>query len=340
MLRSRGRTEEASFGFVAGCDGPASTVRAQAGIGWPGRPYPVEVVLADVELDGDLAGDARPRRGGAARAAVRLPPRRAGDLAAAARPGPPAPEPLPFGQPGPPVPAAELQALLRRRGPGRADHRPGLVRAGPGAAPRRRPVPAGAAVPRRGRRARLLARHRPGNERRHPGRGQPRLEARFRARRRPARRCCSTPTTASAARWPAQVLGHDPPGVLGRGRHRPAPVAAARPAGAARRPARPRAHGPPPSGRRGDPGGVTADGELPRQPAVGGGTPQPARRAPGRRPAARRDRHVRRAQRPAARTARPPRRARAARPRRGPARGPGAGPVVTSTASPASPAAA
>jgi hypothetical protein len=58
VLRSRTGAEEARFGFAAGCDGPASTVRAQAGLGWTGRLYPVEIVLADAELDGDLAGDA------------------------------------------------------------------------------------------------------------------------------------------------------------------------------------------------------------------------------------------------------------------------------------------
>jgi len=58
VLRSMAGAEEARFGFAAGCDGPASTVRAQAGLDWVGRPYPVEIVLADVELDGDLPGDA------------------------------------------------------------------------------------------------------------------------------------------------------------------------------------------------------------------------------------------------------------------------------------------
>ncbi len=61
-----------------------------------------------------------------------------------------------------------------------------MVRAGQGAAPGGQPVPAGPAVPGRGRRARLLPGHRPGDERRHPGRRQPRLEARVR-RGRPAR---------------------------------------------------------------------------------------------------------------------------------------------------------
>ena len=46
ILRSPAGTEEILFRFVVGCDGPASTVRAQAGIGWPSRPYAVEVILA------------------------------------------------------------------------------------------------------------------------------------------------------------------------------------------------------------------------------------------------------------------------------------------------------
>jgi 2-polyprenyl-6-methoxyphenol hydroxylase-like FAD-dependent oxidoreductase len=58
LLRTQAGTEEAWFGFAVGCDGPASVVRAQAGLGWTGRVYPVEVVLADAELDGDLPGDA------------------------------------------------------------------------------------------------------------------------------------------------------------------------------------------------------------------------------------------------------------------------------------------
>jgi 2-polyprenyl-6-methoxyphenol hydroxylase-like FAD-dependent oxidoreductase len=58
VLRTPAGSEQARFGFAAGCDGPASTVRAQAGLGWTGRIYPVEIVLADAELDGDLPGDA------------------------------------------------------------------------------------------------------------------------------------------------------------------------------------------------------------------------------------------------------------------------------------------
>jgi 2-polyprenyl-6-methoxyphenol hydroxylase-like FAD-dependent oxidoreductase len=58
LLRTPTDAVEATFGFAVGCDGPASTVRAQAGLGWTTRVYPVEVVLADAELDGDLPGDA------------------------------------------------------------------------------------------------------------------------------------------------------------------------------------------------------------------------------------------------------------------------------------------
>ena len=117
ILRSPARSEEALFGYVAGCDGPASTVRAQAGIGWPGRPYPVEVVLADAELDGDLAEDAAHvvagRRG--LLFVFRLGERASWRLLATRPAGP---DQVPFGQPGPPVPAAELQALLDEAGLG------------------------------------------------------------------------------------------------------------------------------------------------------------------------------------------------------------------------------
>ncbi|SEB31852.1 FAD-dependent monooxygenase [Rhodococcus koreensis] len=40
--------------FLIGCDGSTSTVRATAGISWDGAAYPREILLADVELDGDV----------------------------------------------------------------------------------------------------------------------------------------------------------------------------------------------------------------------------------------------------------------------------------------------
>ena len=115
ILRSPAKAEETWFGFVAGCDGPTSTVRAQAGIGWPGRTYPVEVVLADVEMEIDLAGDAARVVAGqqglvfafclGERATWRLVATRA----AGAGQSPP-------GQFGPPVSLAELQALIDEAG--------------------------------------------------------------------------------------------------------------------------------------------------------------------------------------------------------------------------------
>ena len=53
-LRRAGSVESVSCRYVAGCDGVSSTVRRLAGIDWRGGSYPQQVVLADVELDGDL----------------------------------------------------------------------------------------------------------------------------------------------------------------------------------------------------------------------------------------------------------------------------------------------
>jgi hypothetical protein len=115
LLRSPAKAEEVRFGFVAGCDGPASTVRAQADIGWPGRPYPVEVVLADAELDADLADSAAHVVAGRQGLMFAFPlGERATWRLLATRPV--GPGQLPFGQFGPPVPAAELQALLADAG--------------------------------------------------------------------------------------------------------------------------------------------------------------------------------------------------------------------------------
>jgi 2-polyprenyl-6-methoxyphenol hydroxylase-like FAD-dependent oxidoreductase len=111
VLRSAAKVEEACSGFVAGCDGPASTVRAQAGIGWPGRAYAVEVVLADAELDADLAGGRAHVVAGRPGLLFVFPlGERARWRLLATRPA--GAEQLPFGQLGPPVPAAELQTLL------------------------------------------------------------------------------------------------------------------------------------------------------------------------------------------------------------------------------------
>ena len=115
FLRSPAAAEEAWFGFVVGCDGPASTVRAQAGIGWSGRAYPVEVVLADAELDGDLAGDAARVTAGRQGLvfAFRLGERATWRLLATRAAG--AGQSTP-GQLGPPVPEAEVQAPMDEAG--------------------------------------------------------------------------------------------------------------------------------------------------------------------------------------------------------------------------------
>ncbi|WP_244375409.1 FAD-dependent monooxygenase [Streptomyces ficellus] len=118
VLRSRTGTDMIRCPFVAGCDGPASTVRACAGIGWYGRPYAVEAVLADIDLSRGSGGDGAEAFAGrqgllllfplGEQAAWRLLATRASDSTS----GPSAR----FGQPGPAVPRAELQQLLSDAG--------------------------------------------------------------------------------------------------------------------------------------------------------------------------------------------------------------------------------
>jgi 2-polyprenyl-6-methoxyphenol hydroxylase-like FAD-dependent oxidoreductase len=102
-------------GYVAGCDGQDSTVRAAAGIGWSGAPYAEEVLLADVELDGSLTPGvlhAVPARGGLVfafylgeQAPWRLLATRVADGAVAA-----------YGRPGEPVDEQDLHDLLEASG--------------------------------------------------------------------------------------------------------------------------------------------------------------------------------------------------------------------------------
>ncbi len=54
VTRPDGTTETIDSRFLIGCDGADSTVRAAAGIPWPGTTYRHEIVLADLELDGCL----------------------------------------------------------------------------------------------------------------------------------------------------------------------------------------------------------------------------------------------------------------------------------------------
>jgi len=115
VLRAPAGAEQARFGYVAGCDGPASTVRAQAGLDWTGRVYPVEVVLADAELDGDLPGDAAQVVAGRSGLlfAFRLGERATWRLLATRPATPGRLEPGSF---GPPVSAIDLQDLMDRAG--------------------------------------------------------------------------------------------------------------------------------------------------------------------------------------------------------------------------------
>jgi len=115
ILRTPAGSEEARFGFAVGCDGPASTVRAQAGLRWTGRVYPVEVVLADAELDGDLPGEGAQvvaGRGGLL-FAFRLGEQATWRLLATRPATPGRLEPGSF---GPPVSAVDLQALIDQAG--------------------------------------------------------------------------------------------------------------------------------------------------------------------------------------------------------------------------------
>ena len=129
---------------VVGCDGAASTVRRGWASAGPAAPTGEEVVLADVELAarGAAALDpAPPTSSPAARPAVPLRPRRAGDLAAAghpaASPGPAAGRPVRAGRTG-----RRTAALIDDAGLAATDHPRGLVEPGAAAAPDRRPVPA------------------------------------------------------------------------------------------------------------------------------------------------------------------------------------------------------
>ena len=110
-LQSPTGLERAEYEFVAGCDGPESPVRRSASIGWRGRAYRQEVVLADLELDTDLAsGVAHVVAGRRGLLFVFALGERATWRLLATRPA--GPDPLPFGQPGPAVPLSELQALF------------------------------------------------------------------------------------------------------------------------------------------------------------------------------------------------------------------------------------
>jgi 2-polyprenyl-6-methoxyphenol hydroxylase-like FAD-dependent oxidoreductase len=116
-LSADGRAVEASCRFLAGCDGPASTVRGISGVPWQGGPYRQEVVLADAELGGDLAeGVLHVAAGRQGLVFVFALGERATWRILATRPA--RDGDVPFGQPGPPVAETEIQQLLDDSGLG------------------------------------------------------------------------------------------------------------------------------------------------------------------------------------------------------------------------------
>jgi 2-polyprenyl-6-methoxyphenol hydroxylase-like FAD-dependent oxidoreductase len=112
VLRSGAATTNDVSRFAVGCDGPASTVRAHARIGWPGGSYPVEIVLADVELDPDIRPGAVHVMAGSRGLLFLFP---CGEQATwrllATRPVAQGPDRPLFGQLGPPVTSEELAVL-------------------------------------------------------------------------------------------------------------------------------------------------------------------------------------------------------------------------------------
>ncbi len=114
-LQSRAGIELVNRDVIAGCDGSDSIVRRSAGIGWRGGPYGEEVVLADVELDGDLEGGvAHVVAGRQGLLFVFALGERATWRLLVTRPA--GRDPLAFGQPRPPVSLVELQALVAGAG--------------------------------------------------------------------------------------------------------------------------------------------------------------------------------------------------------------------------------
>jgi 2-polyprenyl-6-methoxyphenol hydroxylase-like FAD-dependent oxidoreductase len=115
-LRTLQGIEQVGSAFLVGCDGPASTVRSCAGIGWRGAPYPEEVVLADLEFEDGHRGLGTHVVAGRHGLVFLFP---LGELATwrllATRRAPDGPVPE-FGQPGPPVERAELDRLVHQAG--------------------------------------------------------------------------------------------------------------------------------------------------------------------------------------------------------------------------------
>ncbi|MEV0804048.1 FAD-dependent monooxygenase [Kribbella sp. NPDC050281] len=117
-LRSSSGIEEAPCRFVVGCDGATSTVRSLAGIGWRGASYRQEVVLADVELGGELTPNALHVAAGRTGLLFLFALGEGATWRVLATRPVGGPVENGFGQPGEGVPAAEIQQLLDQSGLG------------------------------------------------------------------------------------------------------------------------------------------------------------------------------------------------------------------------------
>lgn len=104
--------------FLAGCDGQSSTVRSVLGVPWRGGPYPMEAVLADLELDGALdPGVLHAAVGRSGLAFLFALGEGATWRLLATRLAEPSPDAR-FGQPGPAIPPADVARLVRESGLG------------------------------------------------------------------------------------------------------------------------------------------------------------------------------------------------------------------------------
>jgi 2-polyprenyl-6-methoxyphenol hydroxylase-like FAD-dependent oxidoreductase len=169
-----GREEFIRAGYVVGCDGAHSTVRAQAGIAFEGMAYPQTLVLADVEATGVEPGAAHAFM--AARGILLFFP--LGSPATwrllAMRP---CTDSTPVDRP---VTLGEVQALVDAYTATPVRLSDQVDDELPAARSARHPLPLRACLPGRRRRTHPQPSGRPRHEHRHPGRRKPRLEARAR----------------------------------------------------------------------------------------------------------------------------------------------------------------
>lgn len=107
--------EEILCRYAVGCDGAGSTVRAMAEIAWHSAPYAQEIVLADLELDGELGADAAHAVVGSRGLVFLFAGGEHGSWRMLAT-RPAGVDMLPFGQVAPGVPDREVYALLECAG--------------------------------------------------------------------------------------------------------------------------------------------------------------------------------------------------------------------------------